>query len=207
MFACFFQTNFPIIPFLKPKLLSFLVVYVVILLLFLGFMFHVSAFLFWCWLCFWYLYFVLVLFCFVYCFAFTHYEKHCFPCNSIVSLVMLVTRQFFSVSCFGSCLFFSCGVCFQFKHSMCIIVCLCCLVFLLKNRTKWFCCLHLVVFLFFVVLFWILSFLFIPLKKRPPQKRTQQRPKKAKMPKKTKKENNQLAQLCPQIVFLFWGVG
>ena len=41
MFACFFQTNFPNIPFLKPKLLSFLVVY---LFLLFCFCFHVLCF-------------------------------------------------------------------------------------------------------------------------------------------------------------------
>ena len=45
MFAWFFQTNFPNIPFLKPKLLSFLVVYFFCCFDFI-FMFHVSAFLF-----------------------------------------------------------------------------------------------------------------------------------------------------------------
>ena len=69
-FACFFQTNFPNIPFLKPKLLSFwLFIY---FFCYFGFLiiFHVSAFLFWCWLCFWYvlfcscLVFVLFLLCF-----------------------------------------------------------------------------------------------------------------------------------------------
>ena len=42
MFACFFQTNFPNIPFLKPKLLSFLVVYLFIQLCVV--VFHVSCF-------------------------------------------------------------------------------------------------------------------------------------------------------------------
>ena len=46
-------------------------------------------------------------FCFVSCFAFTDYEKHCFPCNSSVfSHVGYKVVLYFSVSCFGSCLFF-----------------------------------------------------------------------------------------------------
>ena len=47
MFACFFETNFPKIPFLKPKLLSFLAVYLFfccfcLWCMFLPFCFYVS---------------------------------------------------------------------------------------------------------------------------------------------------------------------
>ena len=85
MFACFFQTNFPNIPVLKPKLLSFwLFLY---LFSWFCFCFHVSCFclsvlmLALCLVC-----FILFLscFCFVSCFAFTDYEKTMFPCNSSV---------------------------------------------------------------------------------------------------------------------------
>ena len=85
MFACFFQTNFPNIPFLKPKLLSFwLFIYFFCCFCFC---FHVSCF---ClsvlMLALFLVCFILFLscFCFVSCFAFTDYEKHCFPCNSSV---------------------------------------------------------------------------------------------------------------------------
>ena len=90
MFACFFQTNFPNIPFLKPKLLSFLVAPLFLLLfLFSCFMFLPSVFMLALFLV--RFSFVLVLFYFGCCFAFTDYEKHCFPCNSSV-FVVLVTR-------------------------------------------------------------------------------------------------------------------
>ena len=85
MFACFFQTNFPNIPFLKPKLLSFW--------LFIYF-FCCSCFCFHC-VCFSLSVFMLALFlvffcfCFVFfclcllsCFAFSLLKKSYFPCNS-----------------------------------------------------------------------------------------------------------------------------
>ena len=108
MLACLFQTNFPNTPFLKPKLLSFLVVYV-FLLLFL-FLFSCFMFLPFClMLALFLVCFVLFLscFCFVSCFAFTDYEK-LFPCNSSVfsHVGYKVVLYFFAVSCFGSCLFF-----------------------------------------------------------------------------------------------------
>ena len=83
MFVCFFETNFPNIPFLKPKLLSFLAGYLV--LVFFGFYVHSVCF------CLSVsmlgLLLVSVLFCFclrfylVSCFAFisTYKKKHCFP--------------------------------------------------------------------------------------------------------------------------------
>ena len=89
MFACFFQTNFPNIPFLKSNLLSFLAVS----------FFCCSCFCFGC-VCFslsvfcCYAGFVFgVFFGFVLCFVFVFflvlvpvYEKSCFPCNSSVFL-------------------------------------------------------------------------------------------------------------------------
>ena len=98
VFACFFQTNFPNIPFLKSNLLSFLAVYFFLLLVFLF------------WLCMFQLFcFVVVMlalclvffgFCFVFCFCLLscfgfslwQKKKSCFPCNSGVFLVMLVNR-------------------------------------------------------------------------------------------------------------------
>ena len=40
-----------------------------------------------------------------------------------------VVLDVFSVSCFGPCLFFFCVLCFHFRHLICIILCLCCLLF------------------------------------------------------------------------------
>ena len=78
MFACLFEIKFPNIPFLKPKLLSFLEVYFFSsAVLVYVFMVYVSAFLFLCWLCFGYsLVFVLCFcFCLVSCFAFSLWKK------------------------------------------------------------------------------------------------------------------------------------
>ena len=52
MFACFFETKFSNIPFLKPELLSFLAVIFFFVFVFV-FMVYVSAFLFLCWFCYW----------------------------------------------------------------------------------------------------------------------------------------------------------
>ena len=105
---------------------------------------------------------------------------------------------------------FSCVVSFQFKEFICIILFLCCFF---CHKTKWSSCLHLVVllpFLFFgcFVLNFVFFFcFFIPLKKRPPKNRTQQKPKKAKMQKKrtAKKENS--AIVFTNSVLQFFGVG
>ena len=70
MFACFFETNFPNIPFFKSRLLSFLVVVFVSAVVFaFVFMVYVSAFLFLCWLCFGnFLALFFYLSCFLFCF-------------------------------------------------------------------------------------------------------------------------------------------
>ena len=92
---------------------------------------------------------------------------------------------------------------------ICIILCLCCLVFL-ENRTKWFCCLHLVVvfpFLLFCFEFCIFCS-FIPLKKRPKNGHSKNTNKQKRGKKeKTSFKEIQLAQLCSQMVFLILGVG
>ena len=96
----------------------------------------------------------------------------------------------------GGSWFISCVVCFHIRHLICIILCLCCLVFLVpkKNRTKWFC-LHLVVFFPFLLICFefCLFFAFSFLSKKDPQKnRTRQNPpqknKNAEKKKKTTKK-------------------
>ena len=81
MFACLFETNFPNIPFLKPKLLSFLAIYFFFccscfvcfsLSVSVGFVFGI----------FWLLFCVFVFVLFLVCFQ---SMKNCFPCNSGVS--------------------------------------------------------------------------------------------------------------------------
>ena len=92
MFACFVQTSFPNIPFLKPKLLSFWF----LISFFCCFCLcpHISCF---ClsvlMLALFLVCFYLLLFCFsfVSCFAFIDYENTVFPAI-LVFLVMLVTR-------------------------------------------------------------------------------------------------------------------
>ena len=134
------------------------------------------------------------------CFIFLPF---CFDAGFVFGKVVLYISQFhvLVIVCF------SCVVCIHFRHLVCIIVCLCCLVFSL-NRTKWvFVCILWFSFLF-VVLFWILSsFVFIPLKKRPPKTGHGKNPKKQKCRKKKRTKENKLAQWCSQIVFLFFGMG
>ena len=85
MFACFFQTNFPNIPFLKPKLLSFwLFVYFFCCFCFSFSCFMSLPFCFDAGFVFLYVLLCSCLVLFVSCFAFTDYEKYCFPCNSSV---------------------------------------------------------------------------------------------------------------------------
>ena len=52
MFACFFDTNFPNIPFFKARLLSFLAGSFSVVIFVFVFMVYVFAFLFLCWFCF-----------------------------------------------------------------------------------------------------------------------------------------------------------
>ena len=193
MFACFFQTNFPNIPFLKPKLLSFwLFIYFFCCFCFCS---HISCF---ClsvlMLALFLVCFILLLSCFsfVSCFAFTDYEKHCFPCNSSVfsHAGYKVVLYFFSFMFLVLFVFFSCVVCFHFRHLICIMLCLCCLVFSFlkkKNRTKWFCCLHLVVIFPFCC--FVLNFVFF-LFFHSSQKKTPQKTGHSKNPKKQKCRKN-----------------
>ena len=212
MFACFFQTNFPNIPFLKSNLLSFLAVSFFLLFLFLFWlcMFQPFCFLLLCWLCFWCFFW----FCFVFCFYLlscfgSSLWKNCFPCNSSVFWVLLVKRVvWFYVLCFCYC--FVCLVLFLsiLKNSFVLFCFLCCLF---CDKTKWSSCLHLVVllpFLFFVC--FVLNFVFFLLfsflsKKDPPKTRTQQKPKKAKMQKNQTKKKSVSAVVFTDSVLNFWG--
>ena len=212
MFACFFQTNFPNIPFLKLKLLSFwLFIYFFCCFCFC---FHISCF---ClsvlMLALFLVCFILLLFCFsfVSCFAFTDYEKHCFPCNSSVfsHAGYKVVLYFFQFHVFFACLFFCfCVVCFHFRHLICIMLCLCCLVFffLITGLSGFVVCIlwssFLLLFCFEFCLFFCF---FIPLKKDPPKNRTQQKPKKSKHAEKTEKSVS--AVVFTDSVLKFCGVG
>ena len=162
------------------------------------------------WVC-----FILLLSCFsfVSCFAFTDYGKHCFPCNSSVfsHAGYKVVLYFFSFMFLVLFVFlFSCVVCFRFRHLICIMLCLCCLVFSLKNRTKWFCCLHLVVIFPFCCFVLNLSFFvfFIPLKKKTPQKTGHSKnPKKQTCRKNGQKNKSVSAVVFTDSVLKFFGVG
>ena len=149
--------------------------------------------------------FILLLscFCFVSCFACTDYLKHCFrqcfPCNSSVFRhvgykVVLYCFSFMFLLLFV-CLFvfFSCVVCFHFRHLICIMLCLCCLVFsFLKPGLSGFVVCILWSSFLFVVLYWIFVFFwfFIPLKKRPPKKPDTAKTQKSKNAEKTDKQKN-----------------
>ena len=158
MFACFSETNFPNIPFLKPRLLSFLAGYFSVVAFVFVFMVYVSAF------C-----------CLVSCFAFSLW-KHNFPCNSGVFLKLswLKSWWFFMFDVLVLDFFVSCVVCLQSKQWSCIVLCLCCLLSFLVNKTKWFPGLHLVV----LILYWLFCvFFFISFKKDPTKPDTAKTPK------------------------------
>ena len=87
------------------------------------------------------------------------------------------------------------------------MLCLCCLVFLKKNRTKWFCCLHLVVifpFCCFVLNFVYFLFFFIPLKKKTPQKPDTAKTQKSKNAEKTDKKRSVSAVVFTARVFFYF---
>ena len=102
MFACLFETNFPNIPFFKPKLLSLLAVYFFFCcscFCFHGVCFSLSVSML---ACFWYFVVFHLCFCFVLLLVLLSvYEENCFPCNSGVFWVMLLKR----VVCFFLCFF------------------------------------------------------------------------------------------------------
>ena len=141
--------------------------------LFVGFIFGM---LFFCY-CFLLLLFC---FCFVSCFAFRIW-KHCFPCDSSVSLSYVGEKVVcFYVFCFRSCLFLVLFVCSLNNEVVLLYLCVVC--FLLCNKTRWFSFLHLAV-LFFFCCFVLNCCLFSFLSKK--QKQTQQKPPKPKKQKNT----------------------
>ena len=136
--------------------------------------------------------------------------KSCFPCNSSVfqscCLQSSFTCFFFSFRFLFVFVVFSCVVCFHFGHLICIILWLCCLVFSLKNRTKWFCCLHFVVFIPFCC--FVLNFVFFhSSKKRPPKNGHSKNPRNQKYRKKDKHKKSVSAAVFTDSVPNFWGVG
>ena len=145
-------------------------------------------------------------FCFVSCFVCTDYKEHCFPCNSSVFShvgykVVLYCFNFMFLFLFVS---FFC-VLFVSILDIWFVLCCVCVVWssLFKNRTKWFCCLHLVVifpFCCFVLKFVIFVF-FHSSQKRPPKKPDTAKTPKSKNAEKNGQKKSQLAQLCSQIVF------
>ena len=164
---------------------------------FLVFCFHcvcfsLSAVFLLCWLCFWC--FCFVLFCvFVFvllsCFAFSLWKKVVFPCKSFFFFrVMLVKRVVWSLCFYVFVLVcFSCVVSFHCKEFICIILLLCCCFFVTRLSGLLVCILwSFSRFCFFVVLFWILSFLFFHSSK----KKTPQKPDTAKNQKNKKCRKN-----------------
>ena len=93
------------------------------------------------------------------------------------------------------------------------VLCCVCVVWLFSffyiHRTKWFCCLYLVVIFPFFVLFWILSFLFFhSSQKKTPQKTGHSKnPKKQKCRKKRTKKKTVSAVVFTNSVLQFFGVG
>ena len=217
MFACFFETNFPNIPFLKPRLLSFLIVWFFILLFLVLFSWlHVSAFLF-LMLVLFLVSFILLLsfFCLVSCFAFTDYEKNTVFLALLVfflklswlkgSFMFFISFNVFVLVCLS--LFLVLSVC-NLKHLKlhCFVICVVCFLPFV-NKTKWFSGLHLVVLFPFLVVLCFLFFIFHSFQKKDPQKTGHGKNPKNQKCRKKDRTKNQLAQLCSQIVFLIFGGG
>ena len=162
-------------------------------------MFYVSVFLSALrWLCFGYVFLLLLFcFCFVSCFAFRLWKHYFSAILMLFELCWLDGSHFFALW-FCSCFIFYSVVCFQSKHEIILLyVCVVCLLF--RNKAKWFsllasCC---------PVLFCCFVSNFHTSQKR--QKWTQQKPQQECRKKGTK--FSQLAQLCSRIVFLILGGG
>ena len=173
MFACFFQTNFPNIPFLKSNLLSFLAVsffFCCCCFCFHSICFSLSVFLSLCWLCFWC--FSFVLFC-VLSFLFFLVLLSVYEKKKLFSLQFWCFYWALLVKRVVWFLWFMCLFLFVFlvlflsslKNSF-VLFCFCVVVFFC-HKTKWsFCCILWSFFLFcFLVvcfefcLFFVFSFL------------------------------------------------
>ena len=185
MFACLFETNFPNIPFLKPKLLSFLAV----LFFFCCSCFCVHGVHFGLSVSMLALFFVFFcIFVFLLLGLLSIYEKNGFSLQFWCFWVMLVKRvvwflcfMFFVLVCF------SCVVCFHLKEFICIILFLC---FFITRLSGLLVCI-LWSFFFFCFLLFCFEFVFFhSSQKRPPKNRTQQKPKKNK---KTEKNGQKIS--------------
>ena len=136
MFACFFQTNFPNIPFLKSNLLFVFGCFFSVVLVFV-LVVYVSAFLFFC--C--YAGFVfgvfLVLFCVLFLssflFGFQSMKKVVFPASSVFWVLLVKRVVWFYVLCFLFLFLFVCLVSFLsiLKNSF-VLFCFC-VVFLWQD--------------------------------------------------------------------------
>ena len=157
-------------------------------------------------------------FSFVSCFAFTDYEKHCFPCNSSIfgHAGYKVVIYFFSFMFLVLFVFLFCIVLFVSILDIWFVLCCVCVVwfslFLQKNRTKWFCCLHLVVifpFCCFVLNFVFFLFFYSFQKKTPQKSGHSKNPKKQKCKKKKKgtKKKSVSAVVFTDSVLKIFGVG
>ena len=123
MFARLFETNFPNIPFLKPKLLSFFCCFVFV------FMMYVSAFLFQCWFCFWYC--LLFLSCFLFCFQ--SMKKTWFPLQFWCFFELCWLKGILVVMLYAfvlACLFLVLFVCSLNNEVALFSVCVVCFLFL-----------------------------------------------------------------------------
>ena len=200
MFACFFETNFPNIPFSKPTCFHFgcSVCFCWFCLCFHMFCFCFSVL---CWLWFWYVFLLLFCVCFVYCF-FADYESIDFPAILVFFESCWLECSLFYALVFCCCFFLYFCFCFHSKQRSCIASCLCCLLSFLCNKTKWFLvCISLSCLNFLLALFSI----FVYRSHTPRRKGKNRHSKKENMQKKGT-SFFQLAQLCSQIVFLILGV-
>ena len=159
--------------------------------------------------------------CFVLCFCFCYSFLFCFQSLKkrlfslqfwcFFELCWLKGSLVFMFYVFVLVCFSSCVVSFQFKEFICIILFLCCCVFVTRLSGLLICILWSFFLFCFLLLFCFefclfLFFSFLSKKKTPPKNRTRQKPKKAKMQKNRTKEKVSAIGFTNSVLS-FFGVG
>ena len=197
MFACFFETNVPNIPFLKPKLFSFLFFFVCFRFCFHGVCFCLSVSML-------VLFLSIILPCFLSCFSFCFQfmKKTLFSLQfwCFLQLSWLKGNSFFMFNVFVLVLVLS--VCNLNNEVALFCVCVVCFLFLV-NKTKWFPGLHLAV----LFLSWLFCVFFISFKKKTKKSDTAKKTKPKMLRKKEQTKHSVSAAVFTNSVPNFGGVG
>ena len=175
-------------------------------------MFHVSAFLFWCWLCFWH-----VLFCYFLVFVLLLLLLSQTMKNTVFPAILVyfshvgykVVLYFFSFWYWFLFVFFVLFV--SILDIWFALFCDCVVWFFsFKDRTTWFCCLHLVVFFPFLLFCFescLFSFSHSSRKKTPKKLDTAKKTQNQKCRKKGETKKSASAIVFTNSVPNYWGVG